>query len=688
MGMRWVKIVGGVVAVLLVVVVGALVYVSTMDVEQFRGPVQTAAKDATGRDFTIAGPMDLEISLRPRIVAEDITLANADWGSRPEMVKVNKFEVVVSLVPLVFGQVNIVRVVLVEPDILLETDKAGTGNWVFDTAAAEAAPQSDAAPAASDSRPAALPTVDEVRIERGLLVYRDGISGAETRVAINSLTGTAEGSSAPLVFSSDVMFNDMAITSRGSVGPLANAADPSEPLDIDIETQAFGINITAKGRAVGQNVDVNVAVSAETLTGLKALAGKAPLPDAPLNLVAQIRGGAERLDLAGVQLNLGDSDLSGDASVVLSGDRPKITAAFSGQKLDLSQLLPADPGTDTGGQAPTTSAPAGQKKRVFPDDPLPVDGLRAADVDASLKLAKLITPTVMLDDASVTLKLENGRLSVSPVTASVAGSELSADLTLNASGSVPTLAAKANAPNLDIGALLNETGTTDLVEGTAKFAMQVEGSGQSVAAIMANLNGDTRLLMNEGRVRTQAFDTLVGGLSAVMGTMFSGKAEWTVLNCAASRFDIKQGVATSQIMLVDTEYSTVIGEGDMNLGQESLNLKVTPQAKSATLNVAVPVKVRGTFAEPSFAPDELATARRIGGLLGGLVFPPAALGALADMGTGDDNPCLKIASKGGQSQPAGQSSDQPAKSIIQDPKSAVEGVTRGLRGLLGGDKKD
>jgi len=688
MGMRWVKIVGGVVAVLLVVVVGALVYVSTMDVEQFRGPVQTAAKDATGRDFTIAGPMDLEISLRPRIVAEDITLANADWGSRPEMVKVNKFEVVVSLVPLVFGQVNIVRVVLVEPDILLETDKAGTGNWVFDTAAAEAAPQSDAAPAASDSGPAGLPTVDEVRIERGLLVYRDGVSGAETRIAINSLTGTAEGSSAPLVFSSDVMFNDMAITSRGSVGPLANAADPSEPLDIDIETQAFGINITAKGRAVGQNVDVNVAVSAETLTGLKALAGEAPLPDVPLNLVAQVRGGAERLDLAGVQLNLGDSDLSGDASVVLSGDRPKITAAFSGQKLDLSQLLPAEPGTDTGGQAPTTSAPAGQKKRVFPDDPLPVDGLRAADVDASLKLAKLITPTVMLDDASVTLKLENGRLSVSPVTASVAGSELSADLTLNVSGSVPTLAAKANAPNLDIGALLNETGTTDLVEGTAKFAMQVEGSGQSVAAIMANLNGDTRLLMNEGRVRTQAFDTLVGGLSAVMGTMFSGKAEWTVLNCAASRFDIKQGVATSQIMLVDTEYSTVIGEGDMNLGQESLNLKVTPQAKSATLNVAVPVKVRGTFAEPSFAPDELATARRIGGLLGGLVFPPAALGALADMGTGDDNPCLKIASKGGQSQPAGQSSDQPAKSIIQDPKSAVEGVTRGLRGLLGGDKKD
>jgi hypothetical protein len=188
-------------------------------------------------------------------------------------------------------------------------------------------------------------------------------------------------------------------------------------------------------------------------------------------------------------------------------------------------------------------------------------------------------------------------------------------------------------------------------------------------------------------VKTEAFDAAIGGLSAIMGMMSSEKSEWTVLNCVASRFDIKKGIATSKILLADTEYSTIVGEGSMDLGREALAMKVSPQSKSATLNVAVPIKIGGTFAEPTFRPDELATARRLGGLLGATLFPPAALLALGDLGTDDDHPCLKLAKGGGAKKPAAKTAEQPATGTAEGAvKAPLDALKKGLGSLFGKKK--
>ena len=125
---------------------------------------------------------------------------------------------------------------------------------------------------------------------------------------------------------------------------------------------------------------------------------------------------------------------------------------------------------------------------------------------------------------------------------------------------------------------------------------------------MAKLNGEIKLLADDGKLKTQAFDAVIGGATAVLGTLFSGKKEWTVVNCIASAIDIKDGLATSRVMLIDTEHSTVTTKGTVNLATEGLDLTVEPSAKSATLNIAVPVHIKGTMANPSFRPD--AAARR------------------------------------------------------------------------------
>jgi uncharacterized protein involved in outer membrane biogenesis len=678
------KIVGIVAAVVVLIVVGVAGYLATLDAEDFRDTINEQVRDATGRDFAIAGPMELAISFSPRIVASDITLANAPWGSRPEMAKIRKFEIVVQLLPLLSGNMEIDRIILIEPDILLETDAKGRGNWEFETAGKSETATAKGGDRAAGDDAGSVPTIGELLIENGILTWRDGKSGQTTKIALARLAGSAKSASAPLTFDGKATVNDIALAARGSVGPLAALGKPGKTVNLDVAADALGLSLTAKGNLVGTRVDVAVNATADDLKGLNALAGGGLPTGLPFSLASQVRGDAAAVELSGLKLALGGTDAAGDVKIALAGKRPAIAGKIASKRIDLNQLLPKQ--EPAGG----TAASGGEKpKRVFPTDPLPLDGLAAADADLQIDIAEVAMTPLPLQNVGVRIVLKDRQLTVDPAGLTVAGSKLGGRVALDGRQSKAGLKVALNGPGLDVGRLLKESGTTDLVEGKGDFAVTLDGRGASVAELMGSLDGETKLLMGEGRMRTKAFDNLVGGLSALMGTLSSGKQEWTVLNCVASKFDIKKGIATSQILLADTEYATTIGEGSIDLGQETLAMKVSPQSKSATLNMAVPVKIGGTFMEPTFRPDELATARRLGSLFGGLVFPPLALGALADMGTGEDNPCLKIAKGGDQAaKPAAtkQEPSSPASQAGDAAKGAVDSVTKGLKGLFGGSK--
>ncbi|MGY8960007.1 MAG: hypothetical protein ACKVKG_10890, partial [Alphaproteobacteria bacterium] len=95
------------------------------------------------------------------------------------------------------------------------------------------------------------------------------------------------------------------------------------------------------------------------------------------------------------------------------------------------------------------------------------------------------------------------------------------------------------------------------------------------------------------------------------------------------------------------------------------------------------------LASPSYSVDKLAAARKIGGLVGAIAFPPAAILGLGEVGTGEANPCVKNGS--GKAKPAAQPAASTTPSVTKDPagaaKGALEGVTKslggGLKGLFG-----
>jgi uncharacterized protein involved in outer membrane biogenesis len=81
--MKAVKILLGVLAVVVVIIGGGAIYLSTLDFNSYKAEIREEVREATGRDLVIAGDIGLELSLTPRLTVSGVRFQNADWARNP-----------------------------------------------------------------------------------------------------------------------------------------------------------------------------------------------------------------------------------------------------------------------------------------------------------------------------------------------------------------------------------------------------------------------------------------------------------------------------------------------------------------------------------------------------------------------------------------------------------------------------
>jgi len=689
--MRLVKILS-IVGVVVVVLLGvAAIVLSTLDFNEYKQQIADEAKKATGRDLAIEGDLRLNsFTLSPGLAVDGVRFANAPWGSRPDMATIKRFEVKVSLLPLFSGTLDVDRVIISGADILLERNKAGEGNYEF-------GPPKKAEPAKTESAGDAgqLPNLAlrEVSIEDARLTYKDAQSGQTVVLAVDQLA-LSGGSDLPLDVTLKGSYNDAPFSMTGGMGSMLALVGGEDPWPIAIKAKAGGATVDVKGKignpAAVSGLDLAMSVTGQDLSAMSPIA-QAPVPPlGPYAITAKITGALDKaIEVPALTVKMGESALTGKATLKLK-DRPVLTANLGSDLINLSDFVkePQDgPSADgnKGAGKPAAGGGAGDK-RVFPADPLPVDGLKAADATVDVAIKKLLANGIPVDDIQMKLRLRNGDLTLKPLAAQLAGGVIDGAVRLNAAQATPGLDVAISSKKIDVGKLLAEMDVTDLLSGTLNTDVTLKGQGKSVRAIMASLNGRTSVVMGKGRMKSDALDIYAGGAAKLLTQIVVGKkSEYTVINCLVNQFDIKQGVANSKVMLFDTEYTTVTGKGAINLGTEEIDYQVDPRPKSVTVNTAVPVQISGMIGDPSISLNKLAAAAKVGGIVGSVFFPPAAIVALGDLGTGDDNPCVKKAAEGGKK--GGQSATPPTKGITDAVKGVGDGVKekldKGLKGLFG-----
>ena len=141
-----------------------------------------------------------------------------------------------------------------------------------------------------------------------------------------------------------------------------------------------------------------------------------------LTFSTQAKAAGDKASLSDLRLVLGNSDLAGAVSVDTSGRLPKLTAQLTGKRLDLAQLQP--PAKKDAADKASTAETSGGTGKVFPTDPLPLDGLQALNADVKLSLAEVVTSAMSLTDVSAVATLRNGRLTLKPMALTVANSTM------------------------------------------------------------------------------------------------------------------------------------------------------------------------------------------------------------------------------------------------------------------------
>jgi uncharacterized protein involved in outer membrane biogenesis len=636
----------------------ALIFLKTLDPGAYVADAARIVKERTGRDLTVAGGVELRVSLTPQIVVENASFANAPGGSRRDMARIRRVELEIALLPLLRGQVKISRLALTEPDILLEVDEKGRGNWQFGPEVA--------APERASSSGAPAVRIGALHVKKGKLSYLDRRTRKRNELTLVRLDAIPR----PLLASGyglDVAgaLNGRAFTVKGTLGdPLEALADRS--LEVDLTARIPGLEAKLEGELerphslAGFDLKADLDVSDARAAGAFAGVPVPPLP--PLKVAARLRDSGGGHTVEPLRVTLGKSQLAGSLRVERRPPRPKLTARLAGPLVDISEIAPRKP------------APKAERRegRVFSADPLPFAALKSFDLDAELKIDKLVLQEGnRVEGLQLKAALNDGRLRMDPAKFTAAGGGISALLELDASsGRSAALTVRAEGSGIELGTLLAMAGhPQQMTGGRTDLKLEATGAGGSLRAILGSLNGHARATVGEAQIAGRGLDLGAGVLDQMADVLNPGRGAAQQLTCAVVNVPVRNGVITlDNRVALETTKIVMTGEGTVNLGTESLDVSLRSQARSGVglADFTGVGRIVGTFADPKIGVDARGAAA-MAATVGGAV----ATGGISLIGQSLFNkafparPCQDaLAAK---APPAPARSGQPAREPKKEP---------------------
>ncbi|HEX7910049.1 MAG TPA: AsmA family protein [Paraburkholderia sp.] len=142
-GRRIGKIIGWLLAIVLILIAALTVFILTFDWNRARPYVNDKVTQAIGRPFAING--DLKVNWQhpagetgwrgwvpwPRFSAANITVGNPDWTKQPQFAALDEIDFQVKVLPLLAHDIVIPSIGLVNPSVDLERLRDGRNNWTF-----------------------------------------------------------------------------------------------------------------------------------------------------------------------------------------------------------------------------------------------------------------------------------------------------------------------------------------------------------------------------------------------------------------------------------------------------------------------------------------------------------------------------------------------------------------------------
>lgn len=608
---------------------GLLVLALLWDWNWFKGPIERRVSAQTGRSFHIDGDLDVDLGRRITIRADGLRLGNAPWARTPEMAQSGRLEFDVDFWPLLRGQVRIPRIDLDRPVLNLQRGDEELRNWVF-----------------RKSGGGTLPAFRDVRINDGVLTFYDPTQKTDLTMVLDSQSPRAGQAEPPVAIGGSGQWKGNDFRLRGMAESPLELRDADRPYRIDVQASAGSTHARAEGTLLDpirmRDFDLQLAISGADMADLYPLIGVA-LPPTPAydlegrltrEIDSPVRSTWKYDDVSG---KVGRSDLAGHAHVSAGGDAvPHLQADLRSRRMrldDLAGFIGYKPGE-------AAARIRNDSRRLLPDDPWNLEKLRAMDADVRLRAARIDTARLPVNSMDATLALKGGVLRLEPLNFGVAGGNIRSSIHLDASESTIRSRADIRAAGLDLSRLMPDSvqlGKTAI--GKVRGHIAIASSGNSVAKIAANANGEAEAGMGRGQVSKLLMEMAGMDLLGILRIKLT-EDQQIPIRCAYGTFAVKDGVMTPAALVFDTTETRLDGSGSIDLRNERLDLTIKPRTKRfSPLSLRAPLYVEGTFTNPSLRPDYARMGLRAAAaaVLGQAAAPAAALVATSDLGEGKDS---------------------------------------------------
>ncbi len=295
-----------------------------------RGPIQRAVYNMTGRELHIDGDLDLDF-IPLEVSAEKIRFGNASWSEQPVMASADRLEARVRFWPLLAGRFTLPRLTVDQPYLRIERNSQGVGNWVFGD------PQR-CKPGGCKQRLRIL----QLHAEQGQLEVREPTLQTAIDIRFDSAAPATPDSLEPLVLRGNGTYRNAPFELSGQVdSPLELQGKPL-PYSLDLRAQAGETMAHASGTLAEPLQTENIALDFEMrgpdLAQLYEFVGLVLPKTPPYALKGLLSRNGNRISYQDFAGTVGDSDLSGDATVDIGGDRPKLIAKLSSKLIDFDDL--------------------------------------------------------------------------------------------------------------------------------------------------------------------------------------------------------------------------------------------------------------------------------------------------------------------------------------------------------------
>ncbi|MDR1027318.1 MAG: AsmA family protein [Rickettsiales bacterium] len=601
--------------------VAAIVAVSQLDINTLKKDIASTLAAATGLPVEITGKLSWKLSLRPRVVINDVRIAGAKWAHHKYPIQIPQMQVQLNLVSLLRRTAAIQSVRLTNPKVNIEKNAKGQISLAARGADGHAERAGHAVPF-----PFNLDLgIGAIELDRPQIFYitPDGVESFTPDFVKIVMQEKSEES---IAFSGAVSDEGGSYPFLVSFGALAGGQYPAN-ISIAGDVMPMSASITLDKNLRPASFDASGRLLRAEKIGRSFGLDFPKIARADFSISAAMNGKILSLKKAALRGGGTDISINGKYDTALG----RFDLHIKSGAIDLARFFPNLYGGDYFWRHPP------RPLNVFKDIPLYGRLLDAASGSAEITIGKLLVyRDLAITDSGVKLGIENGRLDAR-VGAGFAGGDVFARVTARHIGS-DILAVKAGGFGTDIGVgnLLEMVREKDFIsELPTNFDFYIEGAGANLSDMTKSANGPVRIVSNAGGYAHEDLldyiygrDFITGVRESVQG-LFARKsrAHQMKIKCAVANLMVRRGaVALERNVAAQTEQINILLVGNVDFGNERMSLRMdTKPLEGIRLSLsgaaANTMEFGGNLAEPDL---------RIGGAA--LAEDAAAVGAGAAVG--------------------------------------------------------